>query len=92
MAWRSGSVNSAMVRNDCAVLLIELAGRVDEAHGGFAAIDDRHPLKFVLHRVLRSPDRHARHLDYAATGSSDIAACSAFTRSASIALGSATVR
>ena len=38
-----------------AVLLIELARRVDEAHGGFAAIDDGHALKFVLHKVSDQP-------------------------------------
>jgi hypothetical protein len=34
----------------CAVLLVELAGRVDETHGGFRAIDDSHALKFMLHK------------------------------------------
>ena len=33
----------------CAVLLIELARRVDETHCGFTAIHDGHTLKFVLH-------------------------------------------
>ena len=65
----------------CAVLLIELARRVDEAHGGFAAIHDRYALEFVVHRgpsidILRRSTRVA----HAATASSAIAACSAFKR------------
>jgi hypothetical protein len=39
----------------CALLLIEFAYSVDEAHRGFATIDDAHALKFVLH----SASRHA---------------------------------
>ena len=34
-----------------AVLLIELAHRVDEAHGGFTAVYDRYALEFVGHQV-----------------------------------------
>jgi hypothetical protein len=33
-----------------AVLVIELARRVDEAHGGFPTIDDCYALKFLLHK------------------------------------------
>ena len=37
-----------------AVLVSELAGRMDEAHGSFPAIDNRNALKFILHRY---PDK-----------------------------------
>ena len=43
-----------------AVLLIELARRVDEAHRGFTAVDDRHALKFVLHKASDQTDRSGR--------------------------------
>ena len=79
----------------CAVLLIELADRVDEAHGGFAAIDDGHALKFVLHKSSDQPIVRTISSSFqvhAATASSDIAACSAFNPSASTASGTATVR
>ena len=36
-----------------AVLVPELPRRVDEAHGGFAAIDNGNALEFVLHKRLR---------------------------------------
>ena len=34
----------------CAVFLVELSRSVNEAHGGFAAIDDCDTLKFALHK------------------------------------------
>jgi hypothetical protein len=34
------------------VLLIEFAGRVNETHGGLAAIDDRDALELGVHRSL----------------------------------------
>src|SRR5579864_7774251 len=34
----------------CAVFLIEIADRVDETHGGFAAIHNGYALKFMFHK------------------------------------------
>ena len=53
MAWRSGSVKSAIVRSDVPCSWLNSRDGVNEAHGGFAAIDDRYALKFALHSVLR---------------------------------------
>src|SRR5208283_1833774 len=47
MAIRLGEERDRAQR--CAVLLIEIAGGMDEAHGGFAAIYDDHALKFEFH-------------------------------------------
>jgi hypothetical protein len=42
---------------DCAqlgaVLLIELAGRLDKTHRGFTAVDNRHPLELLHHELLK---------------------------------------
>jgi hypothetical protein len=43
-------------KRDCAqggaVLLIELADRVDKTHGRLTAVHDRYALEFVVHRFL----------------------------------------
>ena len=52
MAVRLGEESDGAQRR--AMLLIELARRVDEAHGGFATVDNRYALKFEGHT---DPDR-----------------------------------
>ena len=87
MAVRLGEKRDGAQR--CAVLLIEIAGRVNETHGSFATIHDGHALKFVLHKspdqidkttIVRTMTRQDNQFIvlHAATASSDIAACSAF--------------
>ena len=83
----------------CPVFVIEFAGRVDETHGGFTAIHNCYPLKFLFHRV---PDRsmsmkrsiccRSSTVDHAAATSIDMAACSIFRRSEFTAFGISTVR
>jgi hypothetical protein len=51
MAVRLGEERDRAQRR--AMLLIEVAGGVNETHGGFGAIHDGHALKFVFHK---SPD------------------------------------
>jgi hypothetical protein len=77
MAVRLGEQRDGAQR--CAVFLIELAGRVDETHGGFAAIHDRHALEFEVHKSSdrQRSSRHQATRNHAATVSNDIAACSA---------------
>src|ERR1039458_4113002 len=75
------------------VLLIDLAGRMNESHGGLATIHDRYASKFVVHIVSdRKIVTSSSRADQAARVSSDITARSAFNCSALTTLGLATVR
>ena len=47
---RSGSVKSAIVRSDVPRSRLNSRRRMDEAHGGFAPIDNGYTLKFMLHK------------------------------------------
>ena len=80
------------------MFLIEIADRVDETHGGFAAIHDSYTLKSIYHKpsdqqiVRTKSPGHSTHTHQAATVSNDIASCIAFNPSTSTAPGTATVR
>jgi hypothetical protein len=82
---RNGAERSCM-------FLIELANCMDETHGGCAAIDNSHALKFVLHKAPKQPNVRAQLTDHAETASSDMASCRAFKGSALTAPVRATVR
>ena len=76
-----------------AVLLTELARRMDESHRGFAAIDNRNSLEFIWHK---GPDEtivtSSSRTRYATrTASPDMMACRIFRCSVSTPSGSATV-